>query len=237
METLETNYDKFGIDVSDFPDGLPEEVIDMFEPEKHRRDVLVEDCYILSLSAFGRGLLRPINPWTEDYPKPLDLEIKPEGRSGSIILVSRRGKLKIDYSVDLEEPPVLNLFYSYRNCGHTQAVDLIQSPIIYGVRPYFRCLCGYKGNCLYLAPNQYSFMCRRCAGLFYESTTINRNSTVGGLGYLLFKILKLDEQKAKIKRWGYGKKPTKKVRRLFGILGQYTGASMAQKVKTGEIQV
>ena len=155
---MDTYYPDYNIDLNDFPRGLPDEVMDMLNPKKHRRDVLVEDCYILRLSDFGKGLLKPVNQWTEGYAKPLDEQVEPKGKHGQFILAKPFGILKLDYSVDLsQEPFILNLGYSYRNCWHNQAIDLGQSYVSYGTRPFLLCPCGIRCNQLYLSPKQYSF--------------------------------------------------------------------------------
>jgi len=234
---METYYKDHNIDLSDFPSGLPDEVMNTLNPKKHRREVLVEDSYILSLGDLGKGLLKPVNEWTEDYPQPLDEKIEYKGKQGQAILKKRWGKLPISYLVDLsEEPAIVSLSFKHRNSLHNQAIHLAVGFAPHGMRPYLVCFCGRRGNCLYLSPYQYSFMCRACAGLYYESTTVNRNSRVGGLGYLLQRHLKMDEQKAKIKRLTYRGQFTNKTKRILQMIGKYSAASVAQKLKAGELQ-
>lgn len=230
------NFD-YNIDEDDFPFGLPDEVVDTLHPKKHSRDVLVEDCYALSLSDLGKGLLRPTNPWLEDYAKPFDLEIKPIGKSGVINLTNRNGGiLTLRYKVDLEEPILLDISGHWRNSLLSQVIYLEEAMAPHGIRPYLLCPCGYRANKLYLSPYSHSFMCRRCAGLYYESTTINKNTTVGALGHALFRLFKVDEQKPKVKRITYAGKYTKKAERLLRLMGKYSAASLAQKVNSGQVQ-
>jgi hypothetical protein len=230
-------YNEYNINPDDFESGLPDEVMDTLKPKKQRRDVLVEDCYILSLADLGKGLLRPVNEDTEGFARPLDEQAVRQGKQGEAILTGRWGKLTLKYSVDLEESAMVNISGHYRNSLLVQDIGLDVGSISYGMRPYLLCPCGYRANKLYLSPRQYSFLCRRCAGLYYESTTINRSSTVGSLGYMLNRLLKLDEQKAKVKRVIYAGKYTKKADRIVKLFGQYAVASVVQKVKSGEFQV
>lgn len=231
-------YNDYNLDPGDFEDGLPDEIMEEINPKKHRRDVLVEDCYVLSLADLGKGLLWPVNKWTEEYPQPLDEQIEPQGKQGQAVLKKRWGKLPIAYWVDLsEDPAMVNLSFKYRNSLQDQAICLGVDSAPYGMRPYLLCFCGYRANKLYLSPEQYSFMCRKCAGLYYESTTVNRNSQVGGLGYLLQWHLKLDKQKAKLKRLIYRGKITKRAERVLWTMGKYNVAAMAIKAKTGELQL
>lgn len=228
---METYYPDYNIDLSDFPSGLPGEVMDTLNPKKHRRTVLVEDCFVLTLSDLGKKLLRPVNEWKENYPQPLDQQVELLGKRGEVTIVGRRGKLSVDYEVDLEDPPILNLEYSFRNSWHNQAVDLGEASVTFGVRPYLVCPCGHRANKLYLSPKQSTFMCRDCCGAYYESTTINRSSAAGGLDYLLAQVLKLDEHRAKIKRLAYAGSPTRKTVQLARKIGKYSGLMAVQKAK------
>ena len=48
--------DNDSINTDDFSE-LPDELLDSLNTKKHQRETLVEDCYVLSLSDLGKGLL------------------------------------------------------------------------------------------------------------------------------------------------------------------------------------
>lgn len=211
----------------ELPEDLPEEIQECLHPKKYKREYLVEDCYALGISDLTRGLLRPIvtDTWTEDYARPLevDTDIALPGKQGERVLYDRYGKrLQLKYSVDLTEPPVVHLSFLYRNSWHNQTIFLDELPLGYGMRPFFLCACGYRAGKLYLAANQYSFLCRSCAALYYESTSINPNSQVGGFAYALCKRFKLDLLKQKVKRISYKAKYTRRARRVLSLARAYT---------------
>jgi hypothetical protein len=208
-------------------DDLSEGMQEHLHPKKHKREYLVEDCYVLGISDLTKGLLRPIitDTWTENYAKPFELgaDTDLQGKQGEVFITDRYGKqLQLKYSVDLVEPPVVHLSFLYRNSWHNQTVFLDELLLGFGMRPFFLCACGYRAGKLYLAANQYSFLCRSCAALYYESTSINPNSQVGGFAYALFKRFKLDLLKQKVKRISYKGKYTRRARRVLGLAGTHT---------------
>lgn len=64
----------YNLNLDDFPSGLPEEVMELLKPKKHQREFMVEDCFVLSLSELGKGVLK-VNGM--------------KGKSGSITLSNR----------------------------------------------------------------------------------------------------------------------------------------------------
>lgn len=70
--------------------------------------------------------------------------------------------------------------------------------ITFGDTAYFYCACGYRAAKLYLPPNESEFKCRKCHGLRYEITTINRASASGRALYRLNRMIKLANSREKI---------------------------------------
>jgi hypothetical protein len=66
-------------------------------------------------------------------------------------------------------------------------------------------------------------LCRRCAGLYYESTSINRHSVVGALKYRLTRKFKIVELQAQVKRVSYKGKFTRRARRVMSLVGAVGG--------------
>lgn len=205
----------YGIDLNDFPDGLPEEIMEILEPKKHWREYLVEDCFILCLSDLGKGLLHPSG-------NDGGLVV---GKCGKVLLSNRFKDLPVQFSVGhgLDDKVILNISCKHRNSLLNQAITLQTGKAPYGIRPYLVCYCGYQGNKLYLSNKEYSFLCRRCAGLYYESTSINRYSVVGALKYRLARKFKIAELRARVKRVSYKGKFTRRARRVLGLVGAVGG--------------
>jgi hypothetical protein len=200
----------YDIDLEDFPAGLPEEIMEILKPKKHRREFLVEDCFILSLSDLGKGLLRPAA--NDD-----GLVV---GKCGRVLLTNRFKELPVEFSVQLYSgnQVQLNVSCKHRNSVLNQAIKLQTNHVPYGLRPYLVCNCGYRGNKLYLSSREYSFLCRRCAGLYYDVTSINRKSPLGRLKYQLWKKFKIENQKARVTRVSYMGKFTRRAKRLMELV-------------------
>jgi hypothetical protein len=200
----------YGIDLNDFPDGLPEEIMEILKPKKRRREYLVEDCFILCLSDLGKRLLHPSG-------NDGGLVV---GKCGKVLLSNRFKDLPVQFSVDhgLGDKVILNISCKHRNSLLNQAITLQTGKAPYGIRPYLVCYCGYQGNKLYLSNKEYSFLCRRCAGLYYDVTSINRKSPLGRLKYQLWKKFKIENQKARVTRVSYMGKFTRRAKRLMELV-------------------
>ena len=92
--------------------------------------------------------------------------------------------------------------------------SLITTPCnLGGVRYWFACpMCWERVGCLYIAPGERKFMCRRCNCLSYHSR--NESNVFGILGVNDRKMKKLQSE---IKRWTWRGRPTRKVRRLLAL--------------------
>jgi len=226
---------KYHLNDEELPADLPNELDQFLHPKQHYREILVEDCWILGISDLGKGLLhRPgEQKWEEAYAKPLETtteEYSVPGKSGETSLFDRWGKeLKLNFNIDLGEPPIVNLSFLFRNSWHTQTIHLDELPLGYGIRPFFLCSCGYRAGKLYLGPNEYSFKCRTCARLYYESTSINPSSLVGAMGYRLHRIFKADILKTKVKRITYRGRYTRRARRVMALLGKNVAKGVAEQ--------
>ncbi|MEK7539419.1 MAG: hypothetical protein AAB595_02175 [Patescibacteria group bacterium] len=91
----------------------------------------------------------------------------------------------------------------------TQNIILSQKELPYGTRFLFTCECGKTCNNLYLHKNKWR--CGKCAGLKYESSRINRHSTIGSILYRAMWANKATDINEVIGRHKiYRNKPTRK---------------------------
>lgn len=113
---------------------------------------LIEDQNYLSISDFGRGLLRQ---WEE------------KGKSGEITISGLGGH--VDYEVSPRcGVPFLNL----STLKADPEIELEGVPITFGIKPYFKCQeCHARRTKLYQGKNN-QYLCRVCLDLAYQSTRI-----------------------------------------------------------------
>lgn len=195
----------YNLNLDDFPSGLPEELMSILKPKNHQREFMTEDCFVLSLRELGKGLLKADGLMNR--------------KTGTLTLGNRFDDLSVEYSVipgDGEN--VLAISCRHKNSVLKQMIQIQKSIIHYGVRPYLTCACGYRGNNLYLSNQQYSFLCRNCAGLYYECTAINRKSGVGALRCQLARKFKIAMLQERVKRVSYKGKFTKQARRVMELV-------------------
>jgi hypothetical protein len=120
--------------------------------------------------------------------------------------------------VDVTGEPFALLMYSVtdRNGNKTDydyKVSLETTPCYFGgVRYWFACpSCYQRVGVLYLPPGNTYFRCRHCNNLSYLSRNRCR---IGEFGHTSREI---DRLRGEIKRWTWGGRPTRKVRRLHTL--------------------
>ena len=118
----------------------------------------------------------------------------------------------LDYSVEYEdENTYLLIFFA----AEPQKILLSQRQLTYGTRSYLVCGCSARSNTLYLK-NTF-FACRKCHGLRYQSTNINKTSKHGMFIYQNSKIIKLMELRESMDRIFYKSNYTKKFSRYLNL--------------------
>ncbi len=146
-------------------------------------------------------------------------------------VMNQTGKrTRIVIGVDLStDDPIAILMYTLtdRNGNkndYKYAVSLLTTPCnLGGIRYWFTCpCCGRRVGGIYLAPGDIHFRCRHCNNLTYRS---RNRCPIESEGHTSRQI---DKLRSEIKRWTWGGRPTKKVRRLRAlerkahVLGEYS---------------
>jgi len=122
---------------------------------------------------------------------------------------------RISLEVNMTGKPYARLVYGVsegndNSTPYDSRVDLVTTQCnLGGVRYWFSCpRCLRRVGGLYLAPGKRHFMCRHCDNLTYRS----RNRVMlEDFGHTSRQI---DRLQGEIKRWTWGGRPTRKVRRL-----------------------
>jgi hypothetical protein len=131
----------------------------------------------------------------------------------------------------LDEPYYAKLNYTItaRDSGektdYDYKVGLTTTPCRFGgVRYWFVCPlvrngvpCGRRVGTLFLSSGGKYFGCRHCYDLSYESRNECRLGRFGQIGYALKADRQVEELREKIKRWTWGGRPTRKVRKLNAL--------------------
>lgn len=126
-----------------------------------------------------------------------------------------RPRADIDYwSEDFFDPSVVLVSVGE---GEPQRLNLELHDITFGQRGYFRCVCGVRVSKLYLPPNGSKFLCRRCHGLQYELTRINRHSVAGKALYRMNRLRKLADSRASMSRILYDGQYSKRFERFLRL--------------------
>ena len=187
---------------------------------------LAEDSFRISISDFGKKLLYPANIKEMDN---LDYLLNKEagtlkGKEESFNIQNGSDSLYVSFRVELNKTPkTLELSFKKKADSleeRNQSIELEEDIATFGIRFFFRCSCGRKSTVFYLPKEEYSFKCRECAKIIYESQTINRN-TMGGLFWYMHRMLKLAKRQEGIKRMFYGDKRTKKNQRFTDLLNEW----------------
>jgi hypothetical protein len=126
---------------------------------------------------------------------------------------------RILLGVDLTGKPHARFKYSItdregNSTPYNYAVNLTKTPCNFGgVRYWFVCQgCSRRVGGLYLAPGGRYFRCRHCNNLTYHS---RNRCLMGSFGHTSRQI---DKLRSEIKRWTWGGRPTRKVRRLHALV-------------------
>jgi len=123
---------------------------------------------------------------------------------------------RVEVNMIVEPYVKLTYFVSDRERNansYDSEADLVTTPCnLGGVRYWFTCpWCGTRVGSLYLVPGERLFKCRDCNNLTYRSC--NRG-TIGNFGHTSRQI---DRLRSEIKRWTWGGRPTRKVRKLRAL--------------------
>ncbi len=101
-----------------------------------------------------------------------------------------------------------------------QKILLSEQELYFGTRSYFTCECGKRVSKVYKPSVVSNFACRRCCGLRYELSTINRSSTHGSFLYKTNRTLKLVNRRTDMNRIIYKSKYTKRYSRFLKLCQQ-----------------
>lgn len=163
------------------------------DDEEKQHKIAVEDCWRLTLNDIGKRVLGDKN--------------------GNFILLNGLSLIFGSYET---KDGYLCISFNRNNKAYNQSIALAKSEAVFGTRPYFVCgRCETRCNNLYLRPDGYSFACRQCHNLYYESTRLNRQTLHGDLFYRFNRHLKLMVDKADVKRIDYNGKYTRKAASLM----------------------
>lgn len=98
-----------------------------------------------------------------------------------------------------------------------QEIALEWIDLTYGRTAFFICECGYRAKKLYQPPGAKKYLCRRCHGLRYELSSINRNSLHGKLFYRTNRMIKLANQRADLRYIFYEGRYTHRYERFLTL--------------------
>ena len=189
-----------------------------YEPKQKKN--LSEESFRICIGDFGKRLLYPVNAEEfDDFDYLLNKEAEAlRGREGSFVISNGSEKKYVSFSVNLNNTPkTIKLFIKKEadsSDGVDQEVEIEEDVVTFGVRPFFRCLCGKNATVLYMTENRNLFSCRDCSNITYESQRLNRH-TMRGLFCYSSRLLKLFEARGKIDRMFYGGKLSRKGKKLF----------------------
>lgn len=165
--------------------------------------VLVEDSFRLAATNFGKRIMEPVDDPTADNL----------GKSGEKELRVKGERLLVCFDVDLDEQKIIIQYWPRGRGLGIQDLFLESVVTPFGIRSYLTCnSCGRMASFLHLRPDWPHWACRECLNLVHEVKTFDKRTTIGTLGYLLNRYLKLDEKKEKVKHAVYDGKLTRKAR-------------------------
>lgn len=195
-------------------------------PNEKAKKILAEDCFKLKLSDFGKKLLHAIDTETMDsYDFMCNKERGTlKGKSGFFLIKNGNDILRVSYGVNQNKTPkILGLKLQKEKNDHSgmeQNIELEEDIATFGIRPFFTCACGKHATVLYKLPEEYTFRCRTCAQITYESQQLSRYTLKGAL-YYTHRLIKLAKLQESIKRMFYGGGLSKKGRRFVTLYNHW----------------
>jgi len=169
------------------------------------RKRVVEECEELSISrlrewGYLRGQCSGVLNWTWER----------SGRSnhaGIFTDVTGSPYARMNYQITRRDGQQET--YDYR-------IALAKTPCHFGgERFWFVCpCCGRRAGKLFLGNRDGRFLCRTCQNLSYESRNESRMGRPGGIGYIFVVERKIEKLSAKIKRWTWRGRPTRKAQQM-----------------------
>jgi hypothetical protein len=158
---------------------------------------LIENQSYISISEFGRGLLRLHNN---------------KGKSGTFISSGLKLR-RLVYYVDLDSDPPCLFIYIQNNNDSQIKIHLKHTYSTFGIRPYFACPKCQSLRCkLYMKEG--ALLCRKCLNLVHESTRLHLVHPLIRIFKKQFKIVEISER---VKRISYNGKFTRRAKRVMEL--------------------
>ena len=99
-----------------------------------------------------------------------------------------------------------------------QRIKLAESELYFGTRSWFVCFnCERRVAKLYLPPQAKIFKCRHCYSLTYELNTFNRKSPQGSVFYRINRVIKMINNRERMRSYLYNGKPTLRFNRWLKL--------------------
>ncbi|MCX6752426.1 MAG: hypothetical protein NTZ87_02905 [Candidatus Nomurabacteria bacterium] len=178
--------------------------------------ILVESCFSLTAKTIKKDLLR-----AREQRKNVD---------GFINIDFGQVKTVADYCIEYgAETDFLILRYGMEE----QRFKIADSELYFGTRSWFICNCERRVAKLYLPPQTTKFKCRHCHKLTYELNTFNRKSSHGLAFYRTNRMIKMMNNREKMKSYLYNGKPTLRFNRwlkLSALAGYENNIDDAKKL-------
>lgn len=124
---------------------------------------------------------------------------------------------RLDINCWLEDEADLSVVMVSVSGGEPQRLIVGWSPVTFGDRAYFECICGHNAAKLYLPPHGKEFKCRSCHKLQYQLSAFNRYSVAGKALYRMNRLQKLSESRASMSRILYKGKYSKRYESFLGL--------------------
>lgn len=162
---------------------------------------LVESCFHLDTKLLKKALRRA-------------REHKTATINGFINISHGNVKAVADYYIDSStEHDYLVINYGQGE----QRIKLAESELYFGTRSWFICNCERRVAKLYLPPKATLFKCRHCYSLTYELNTFSRESPHGLVFYRTNRMIKMINNREKMRSYLYNGKPTLRFDRFLKL--------------------
>jgi len=186
-----------------------------------KKDGLVEDFGVLSLSKLGRGILR-----------------RQDKKRGSISIADFHPWPRVDYEIETrpDDSKVLNLWYrpTEKSLPIFQEVLLEKVCVTFGWRGYMICpSCGSLRLKLHFSHLGFA-RCRECLNLAYESTRINHSRRIF---QVLRRYNKVRLMQTEVKRITYGNGYTRKAKAVLKLSARWLSKEEKTKVDADMVKV
>ena len=201
-------------------------MLENYDIEHMSNKNLAEDSFRICIGDFGKKLLYSSTS-NEDA-----LVYGHKGKQDSFVIQNGLEKVYVSYCVNLNKTPkIIELFFKKSVDsldGVEQSIEIKEDIITFGIRPFFRCSCGKNATVLYMPEDRNLFSCRECANIVYESQTINKH-TMNGLLWHTHRMIKLANQREKIKRMFYGGGLSKKGQKFTELFAEWNNEIKAMR--------